>query len=40
MFDVVKACGLIHKVTTADHTQWLDASEVLHAATLPARAAR
>lgn len=34
MFDVVKACGLIHKVTTADYTQWLDASEVLHAATL------
>lgn len=34
MFDVMHACGLIHKVTTPDYTQWLTASEVLHAATL------
>ena len=34
MFDVMHACGLIHKITTPDYTQWLTASEVLHAATL------
>jgi 5-methylthioadenosine/S-adenosylhomocysteine deaminase len=34
MFDVMHACGLIHKVASPDYTQWLTASEVLHAATL------
>ena len=34
MFDVLHACALIHKVTTPDYAQWLDASEVLHAGTL------
>lgn len=34
MFEVMKACGLIHKVTTPDYGRWLDASEVLHACTL------
>jgi 5-methylthioadenosine/S-adenosylhomocysteine deaminase len=34
MFDVMHACGLIHKVTSPDYAQWLTASEVLHAATL------
>ena len=32
--NVMHACGLIHKVTSPDYTQWLTASEVLHAATL------
>ena len=34
MFDVMHACGLIHKITSPDYAQWLTASEVLHAATL------
>lgn len=34
MFDVMHACGLIHKVTTPDYKQWLTAAEVLHACTL------
>ena len=34
MFDVMHACGLIHKVTTPDYTQWLSSAEVLHACTL------
>jgi len=34
MFDVLHACALVHKVTTPDYSQWLDASEVLHAGTL------
>lgn len=34
MFDVMHACGLIHKITGPDYAQWLTASEVLHAATL------
>ncbi|QJP15662.1 amidohydrolase [Starkeya sp. ORNL1] len=34
MFDVMHACGLIHKVTTPDYKQWLSAAEVLHACTL------
>lgn len=34
MFDVMKACALIHKVETPDYSKWLDASEVLHACTL------
>lgn len=34
MFEVMKACGLVHKITTPDYTRWLDASEVLHACTL------
>ena len=34
MFDVMHACGLVHKITTPDYAQWLSASEVLHAATL------
>lgn len=33
MFDVMHACGLIHKVTTPDYKQWLTAAEVLHACT-------
>lgn len=41
MFDVMHACGLVHKVTTPDYGRWLDASEVLHAGTLAgARSAR
>ncbi|SNB71262.1 5-methylthioadenosine/S-adenosylhomocysteine deaminase [Arboricoccus pini] len=34
MFDVMHACGLIHKVTTPDYKKWLSAAEVLHACTL------
>jgi len=34
MFDVMHACGLIHKVTTPDYTQWLSSAEVLNACTL------
>lgn len=34
MFDVMKACGLIHKMTSADYSRWLSAEEVLHACTL------
>ena len=34
MFDVMHACGLVHKVTTPDYGRWLTASEVLHAGTL------
>ncbi len=34
MFDVMHACGLIHKVTTPDYKQWLSSAEVLHACTL------
>jgi 5-methylthioadenosine/S-adenosylhomocysteine deaminase len=34
MFDVMKACGLIHKVTTPDYNRWLTTAEVLHACTL------
>lgn len=34
MFDVMKAAGLLHNVSTPDYTRWLTASEVLHAATL------
>jgi 5-methylthioadenosine/S-adenosylhomocysteine deaminase len=34
MFDVMKACGLIHKVTTPDYSRWLSSAEVLHACTL------
>lgn len=34
MFDVMHACGLIHKVTSPDYKQWLSAAEVLHACTL------
>ena len=34
MFDVMHACGLVHKVTTPDYKQWLKAEEVLHACTL------
>src|SRR5690606_25420004 len=34
MFDVMKAAGLLHNVSTPDYTRWLNASEVLYAATL------
>lgn len=34
MFDVMHACGLVHKIVTPDYTQWLRAAEVLHACTL------
>lgn len=34
MFDVIHACGFDQRVTSPDDTQWLTASEVLHAATL------
>lgn len=34
MFDVMHACGLIHKVTTPDYKQWLSSAEVLHACTI------
>ena len=34
MFDVMKAAGLLHNVSTPDYTRWLTASEVLNAATL------
>lgn len=34
MFDVMKACGLIHKMTSPDFRRWLTAAEVLHACTL------
>ena len=34
MFDVMHAAGLIHKVQTPDYTRWINAGEVLHAATL------
>ncbi|MCP9489903.1 MAG: amidohydrolase [Solirubrobacteraceae bacterium MAG38_C4-C5] len=34
MFDVMKAAGLLHKVTSPDHTMWPSAPEVLHAATV------
>jgi len=34
MFDVMHACGLVHKLTTPDYKQWLSAEEVLHACTL------
>lgn len=34
MFDVVHAAGLLHNVSTPDYGRWLDAGEVLHAATV------
>ena len=34
MFDVMHACGLIHKVTTPDYSRWLDATDVLTAGTI------
>ncbi|SEO65890.1 Amidohydrolase family protein [Aquisalimonas asiatica] len=34
MFDVIKAAGLIHKVTTPEYGRWLNAGEVLNAGTL------
>ena len=34
MFEVVKAAGLIHKVTTPEYGRWLTAEEVLRAGTL------
>lgn len=41
MFDVMHACGLIHKVMTPNYERWINSSEVLHAATLGgARSAR
>jgi len=34
MFDVMHAAGLLHNVSTPDYGRWLDAGEVLHAATV------
>jgi 5-methylthioadenosine/S-adenosylhomocysteine deaminase len=34
MFDVMHACGLIHKVANPDYNRWLSAAEVLKACTL------
>lgn len=34
MFDVMKAAGLLHNVSTPDYSRWLNASEVIRAATL------
>jgi 5-methylthioadenosine/S-adenosylhomocysteine deaminase len=34
MFDVMHAAGLLHNVSTPDYGRWLDAGEVLHAATM------
>ncbi|UIJ70362.1 amidohydrolase family protein [Aurantimonas sp. HBX-1] len=34
IFDVMKAAALMHKVNNPDWSRWLNASEVLHAATL------
>lgn len=34
MFDVMKAAGLVHKVTSPDYSRWLDASEILRACTV------
>lgn len=34
MFDVMHACGLIHKVMTPDYRRWVTATEVLNAGTL------
>lgn len=34
MFDVMKAAGLLHKVTSPDYATWPSAPEILHAATV------
>lgn len=34
MFDVMHACGLVHKITTPDYARWLDATDVLTAGTI------
>ncbi|CEA04303.1 amidohydrolase [Pseudomonas saudimassiliensis] len=34
MFDVMKAAGLLHNVSTPNYERWLNASEVIHAATV------